>query len=465
MVFSSLTFIYIFLPVVLILYFMCKNIKQKNLLLLISSLIFYAWGEPIYIILMITSICTTYYFGLLIDKKENKKIYLILSIVILISLLLFFKYGNFLIANINYIFKLNIKNINLPLPIGISFYTFQAISYLADLYCNKIKVQKSWTNLALYISLFPQLIAGPIVRYETIEKEINVRTHSLEKFDLGIKRFIIGLSKKVILANSMGTIADVVLNNPSQYGSIIIWIGGIAYSLQIYFDFSGYSDMAIGLGKIFGFTFLENFNFPYIASSITDFWRRWHISLSSFFKDYVYIPLGGSRVSKLKNIRNILVVWVFTGIWHGASWNFIIWGLYFGIILLLEKFVLKDFIEKLPNMTKHIFTLILVIISWIIFYNTNINNLLICLKTMFIFKSSNIVKFFYDNAYLIFNFYIIIPAIIFSIPFNIKKLQFNNDILNYIYNIFIDGIYMILLLVSIAFISGNSFNPFIYFRF
>ena len=292
MVFSSLTFIYIFLPVVLILYFMCKNIKQKNLLLLISSLIFYAWGEPIYIILMIASICITYYFGLLIDKKENKKIYLILSIVILISLLLFFKYGNFLIDNINYIFKLNIKNINLPLPIGISFYTFQAISYLADLYCNKIKVQKSWTNLALYISLFPQLIAGPIVRYETIEKEINVRTHSLEKFDLGIKRFIIGLSKKVILANSMGAIADVVLNNPSQFGSIIIWIGGIAYSLQIYFDFSGYSDMAIGLGKIFGFTFLENFNFPYIASSITDFWRRWHISLSSFFKDYVYIPLG-----------------------------------------------------------------------------------------------------------------------------------------------------------------------------
>ena len=206
-----------------------------------------------------------------------------------------------------------------------------------------------------------------------------MRTHSLEKFDLGIKRFIIGLSKKVILANSMGAIADVVLNNPSQFGSIIIWIGGIAYSLQIYFDFSGYSDMAIGLGKIFGFTFLENFNFPYIASSITDFWRRWHISLSSFFKDYVYIPLGGSRVSKLKNIRNILVVWVLTGIWHGASWNFIIWGLYFGIILLLEKFVLKDFIEKLPNMTKHIFTLILVIISWIIFYNTNINNLLICL--------------------------------------------------------------------------------------
>lgn len=461
MVFSSLTFLLIFLPVLSIIYFLIKNNKAKNYILLLFSLIFYAWGEPIYIIIMLLSILVTYIAGIVINKSKNKKIALIISILLLLSSLLFFKYYNFLIDNINSIFNINIVKSKLSLPIGISFYTFQAISYLIDVYRNKTKVQNNIFYLALYISLFPQLIAGPIVRYETIENEIRERKHTLDNVVNGIKRFIIGLSKKVIIANNMALIVDTIFDSGSIPGTFIIYIAAICYTLQIYYDFSGYSDMAIGLGKMFGFSFLENFNYPYIAKSITDFWRRWHISLSSWFRDYVYIPLGGSRVKTIKIIRNILIVWLLTGLWHGASWNFIIWGLYYGILLLIEKFVLKNILEKIPNILKHLTTLFLVIIGWVIFRITDINTLLETLKYMFIFKGENLQQFILNNSNLIFNFYLIIPAIIFCIPF--KKIKFDKD--KFIPNLLINLFYIGLLLFNISILTSNTYNPFIYFRF
>ena len=461
MVFSSLTFLLIFLPVLSIIYFLVKNNKAKNYILLLFSLIFYAWGEPIYIIIMLLSILVTYIAGIVINKSKSKKIALFISILLLLSSLLFFKYYNFLIDNINSIFNINIVKSKLSLPIGISFYTFQAISYLIDVYRNKTKVQNNIFYLALYISLFPQLIAGPIVRYETIENEIRERKHTLDNVVNGIKRFIIGLSKKVIIANNMALIVDTIFDSGSIPGTFIIYIAAICYTLQIYYDFSGYSDMAIGLGKMFGFSFLENFNYPYIAKSITDFWRRWHISLSSWFRDYVYIPLGGSRVKTIKIIRNILIVWLLTGFWHGASWNFIIWGLYYGILLLIEKFVLKNILEKIPNILKHLTTLFLVIIGWVIFRITDINTLLETLKYMFIFKGENLQQFVLNNSNLIFNFYLIIPAIILCIPF--KKIKFDKD--KFIPNLLINLFYIGLLLFNISILTSNTYNPFIYFRF
>ena len=410
---------------------------------------------------MLLSILVTYIAGIVINKSKNKKIALFISILLLLSSLLFFKYYNFLIDNINSIFNINIVKSKLSLPIGISFYTFQAISYLIDVYRNKTKVQNNIFYLALYISLFPQLIAGPIVRYETIENEIRERKHTLDNVVNGIKRFIIGLSKKVIIANNMALIVDTIFDSGSIPGTFIIYIAAICYTLQIYYDFSGYSDMAIGLGKMFGFSFLENFNYPYIAKSITDFWRRWHISLSSWFRDYVYIPLGGSRVKTIKIIRNILIVWLLTGFWHGASWNFIIWGLYYGILLLIEKFVLKNILEKIPNILKHLTTLFLVIIGWVIFRITDINTLLETLKYMFIFRGENIQQFILNNSNLIFNFYLIIPAIIFCIPF--KKIKFNKD--KFIPNLLINLFYIGLLLFNISILTSNTYNPFIYFRF
>ena len=459
MLFSSLTFLLIFLPLCLLFYFIFPNIKYKNIILLLFSLVFYAWGEPVYILLMLLSILITYIFGLLIDKSKHKKTFFVLGIIFLLFNLLFFKYCNFIVDNINYLFDLNIKSLNLPLPIGISFYTFQALSYLIDLYRGKFKVQKNILNLALYISLFPQLIAGPIVRYEQVERQINYREQTLEKVVEGSHRFIIGLSKKVILANSMALICDTIYNQYYNYGTIILWVAAITFMFQIFFDFSGYSDMAIGLGKIFGFEFLENFYYPYVAKSITEFWRRWHISLSSWFKDYIYIPLGGSRCSKLKNIRNIFIVWLLTGLWHGANWNYIIWGIYFGILLLLEKFIFKDILEKTPNIIRHLVTIFFILISWTIFKIEDINSLLIILKDMFIYKSSNISLFIHTNSSLFFNFLFIIPCIYFS--YEHKKLDINNSIKYNIINI----CYFILFIINIIFIIGSNYNPFIYFRF
>lgn len=477
MIFSSLTFIFIFLPLVLILYFIAKD-KYKNMILLIFSLFFYAWGEPKYIVLMIISIIFNYLMGLLIDKyRNNKKIsmlYLVVNIFVNVLILLIFKYSIFFVNIINDIFNLKINSINvfgkdilkLTLPIGISFYTFQILSYIIDLYRNEVKVQKNVFTLGTYITLFPQLIAGPIVRYETIAKELKNRTHTFDKFITGLKIFIIGLGKKVILANNLAFIADQIIdsNIVNSYGTIIVWIAMIAYTLQIYYDFSGYSDMAIGLGKIFGFTFLENFNYPYISNSITDFWRRWHISLSSWFRDYIYIPLGGNRVSKIRWVVNIMIVWVLTGLWHGASWNFVLWGLYFGIILLLEKLFLHKVLKKLPNLLRWFYSIILIIVGWTIFRNEDISIVLNLIHRMFVFKSTDWLNFIRMNYNLIIYSIYLIFGIIFMFPFignYIKKADEKAGILHMLNNIFI----LIIFVISILFLIKSSYNPFIYFRF
>ena len=340
MLFTSISFLYYFLPIILFIYFIVPN-KMKNVVLFIFSLIFYLYGEPKYIILMLLEILIAYIGARLIEKYKSKDIFII-TLIIHISLLVFFKYTDFLILNINSIFKANVPLQNIALPIGISFYTFQIISYVIDVYRGKVKAQKSFLLLGTYVSLFPQLIAGPIVRYETIEEELKTRKHSFENFSYGVRRFIIGLSKKVLIANILGEICTI-----NEATILFYWIKAISYMLQLYFDFSAYSDMAIGLGRMFGFHFLENFNYPYISKTITDFWRRWHISLSSWFKDYIYIPLGGNRNGIIKQLRNIMIVWTLTGVWHGASWNFVVWGLLFGIVLIIEKLFLKKYLDKL----------------------------------------------------------------------------------------------------------------------
>ena len=369
MLFSSLTFLFGFLPILLLGYYVVPSRKFKNCILLVFSLLFYAWGEPKYILLMLVTILISYIMGLLINKYDSKpKVKKLLLTILILAGLIFFKYTNFILENITRVTKADITFMDIILPIGISFYSFQILSYVIDLYNKKVEVQRNIFSLALYVSLFPQLIAGPIVRYETVEDELKNRKENLPDILSGFKRFIVGLSKKIIIANNMGLIADsiFVLNN-SNIGTLIMWLGVLAYTLQIYFDFSGYSDMAIGLGKMFGFHFLENFNYPYIAKSITDFWRRWHISLSSWFRDYIYIPLGGNRVSKLKWIRNICVVWLLTGLWHGASWNFVLWGAYFAIILLIEKIFLLKFIEKSPKIIQWLYAIFLIMLGWVIF--------------------------------------------------------------------------------------------------
>ena len=468
MLFSSLTFLFGFLPVLIILYFICKNRNYRNIILLIFSLLFYAWGEPKYILLMILTILVVYVFGLLIDKCEikklykKKKIYLIMVLVLLIGSLIIFKYSNFVLENVNNLFVLEFRSLNILLPIGISFYTFQIMSYIIDLYNNKIRVQKNILSLALYVSLFPQLIAGPIVRYETIENEIGKRKESFNDVVCGTKRFIIGLSKKVIIANQMALIADMVFNKYTDaFGTSIIWIGILAYTFQIYFDFSGYSDMAIGLGRIFGFHFLENFNYPYISTSITEFWRRWHISLSSWFKDYVYIPLGGNKVSKIKKIRNIIVVWLLTGLWHGAAWNFIIWGLFYGLLLLLEKQIFKN--KKSHKFIGFIYTFIIVMIGWMIFRSNSLYELTLFLKEMFIYKKTDWLTVLSNNLYYLKSIIFIIPAAIFSTP--LLKIIHGKYCKNTFY-IVLENLFLIaLIVICIINLISSNYNPFIYFRF
>ena len=450
MVFSSIIFVFMFLPLFLICYFIPKKIKIKNIVLLIFSLFFYAWGEPYYIFLMLFMIIINYFLVIKMDQNKSKKLLVLLIIINLLSLFSF-KYLNFFINNINSIFNLKIGNVNLTLPIGISFYTFQILSYVIDVYKGKVKVQKSFIDLACYVSAFPQLIAGPIVRYSDIEKELEKRETRFDDFYDGIKRFIIGLSKKVLIANNVSFICDSIFGmGIKEIGFIGILIATIAYSLQIYFDFSGYSDMAIGLGRICGFHYNENFNLPYMAKSITDFWRRWHISLSSFFRDYVYIPLGGNRVSKIKFIRNVLVVWMLTGFWHGDSWNFILWGLYYGIILLIEKFLVKK-----EHKWYRIITLIIVLIGWLIFRQTNFNDLLMSIKALF-------GGYGFGNMNMLFNSGIFslryILAFIFGIIFSFNIIKIHNEKVR-------DILLLVLFILSIVFLVVSSYNPFIYFRF
>lgn len=463
MVFSSITFLFYFLPIVLIIYYLIPN-KYKNIVLLISSFIFYFYGEPKNIYIMILSILATYIFGILIDKyKKTKysKIFLILSIFINIGLLIYFKYADFIIKNINLWLSNKIDLIHVILPIGISFYTFQLISYIVDVYRGEAKVQKNIIKLATYISLFPQLIAGPIVRYTTIENQLENREYNMKNFSIGVRRFIIGLGKKVMIANVMGNLINIFLVSDEK-SVLFYWLYAIALMIQIYFDFSGYSDMAIGLGKMLGFDFPENFNYPYIATSITDFWRRWHISLSSWFRDYIYIPLGGNRVSKLKWIRNIIIVWILTGLWHGAEWNFVIWGLYFGVLLIIEKVFLLKWLQKIPKVISRIYTLFIVMISFIIFNGEGISTILENIGGLFKFVSIPLItneSMYYLKSYII----VIILGIIGATP--ICKNILTNEKLKKIVNI-LEPIYLLLIfIICTSYIVDGSFNPFLYFRF
>ncbi len=466
MLFSSIPFLYYFLPVVLVLYFIAPR-RLKNPVLLLSSLVFYGWGEPKYVFLMIATVSLGYVFGILIEKFRKSplsKVFLILSVATSLAGLLYFKYADFFIGNFNAVTGLSLPFLRLALPIGISFYTFQILSYTVDVYRGDAAAQKNPINLATYIALFPQLIAGPIVRYSDVEKQLTKRTHSFDKAWEGIGRFIIGLSKKILIANTLGELGESFFAS-GDLSVLYYWLFAISYMLQIYFDFSGYSDMAIGLGKLFGFDFMENFNYPFIAKSITEFWRRWHISLGSWFRDYVYIPLGGNRVKRPRMLLNIFAVWLLTGFWHGAEWNFIIWGLYFGILLTLEKFFFGKFLKKLGRFS-HIYLLFLVAVSFMIFAAGN-------LKDAFgyvggLFGAGGIPAVSAEAIYELKNYgVVILIAALGATP--IPKMITKKVTAKWGKTVFVNILEIVfllaLLIVSTAYLADGSFNPFLYFRF
>ena len=463
MVFSSISFLYYFLPLCILCYFLIPA-KFRNKVLLIFSLFFYFYGESKYIIVLIFSCFLNFYAGnLIIEYPKKKKILLITNLVINFGLLFYFKYFNFFITNINNLLNTDFPLLHIIMPIGISFFTFQATSYVIDIYKGEIKPAKNVFDFATYLTLFPQLIAGPIVRYETVAEEMENRKTTIPLVASGLKRFIIGLGKKVLIANLLGAFAT-SLDTLSSPTILSFWLKALAYTFQIYYDFSGYSDMAIGLGLVFGFHFLENFNYPLTAKSITDFWRRWHISLSTWFRDYLYIPLGGNRLGKKKQIRNILIVWLTTGLWHGASWNFVLWGLYFAILLLLEKFVWQKFLDK-HKIFAHISTFILIIFSFIIFSTESITGIGLFFQNLFNFTLpfTNVETNFYLSNYLI----ILILAFIGMGPW-INNLY--NKIANFktgkkVLIIAEPMILMILLFIITGYIINDSYNPFLYFRF
>lgn len=466
-------FILIFLPALIFFYYISLK-KIRNFVLLMFSLFFYAYGEPKYLLIMLLSIGINYSMGYLVDRYRGTqlkaKLIVFLAVALNLAILGYYKYIDFAIENFNRLLNISLPLMNVILPIGISFFTFQGLSYVIDVYRGIGKVQKNPLNVALYISLFPQLIAGPIVRYETVADQIDNRKETLEGFTYGIERFILGLSKKVLVANTVGLIADEIFKlQAADLSTSLAWIGIIAYTFQIYFDFSGYSDMAIGLGRMFGFKFLENFNYPYISKSITDFWRRWHISLSTWFRDYLYIPIGGNRVSQHRYIFNILLVWFLTGLWHGAAWNFILWGLYYGLILIMEKFFLGKIIEKLPRAFQHIYTMILVVFGWLLFRADSMAQIKLYLQAMF---GLNEVAFINSQAihYLIEYKYVFFIAILTSMPIFpklVKKLEGISRnwlrilMINYVKVFFLMGLF----LLSVMYLINSTFNPFIYFRF
>ncbi len=460
MVFSSAIFIFGFLPILFLFYFLCPK-KLKNYVLLFFSLLFYAFGGLKYLLIMALVVFADYIGSLLISKyKRHKNCFLILTISINILVLIFYKYTNFFLTNINNLFNIDIPILDIIMPIGISFYTFQAMSYVIDVYKGEVKVQNNYFLLLLYVSLFPQLIAGPIVRYQTIEKEITKRKVSYDDISYGLERFILGLAKKLIIANQMGKLADIAFSG--NFSCTVSWLGAIAYMFQIYFDFSAYSDMAIGLGRIFGFHFLENFNFPYMAKSITDFWRRWHISLSTWFRDYIYIPLGGNRKGIKRQIINMSVVWLLTGFWHGASWNFIMWGLYYLIFLILEKFVLKNILKKTPDFLKHIYALLIILIGWVLFRVENMSQFFDIIKTMFSFdlNSTSLMeaRIYLETYYVYFILAILFSTNVYYVICDKFKNKKVFEVIKYVFLI-------VLFVISIMFLAQSSYNPFIYFRF
>ena len=463
MLFSSIPFLYYFLPIVLIVYFLAPK-PFKNPVLLIASLVFYGWGEPKYVFLMVATVLLGYVFGLLIEKYRGKplaKLFLVLSVLSSAFGLIYFKYADFFIENFNKVFGLSIPLLKLVLPIGISFYTFQILSYSVDVYRGEVKAQRNPLTLATYVALFPQLIAGPIVRYTDVEKQLIKRSHSFEMATEGIRRFIIGFSKKILIANTLGELGEAFLSS-TELSVLYYWLVAMAYMLQIYFDFSGYSDMAIGLGKIIGFDFMENFNYPFISKSITEFWRRWHISLGSWCRDYVYIPMGGNRVSKPRMLFNIFTVWFLTGFWHGAEWNFIVWGLYFGILLTLEKFFYLKHLEK-HKALGHIYVLFLVAVSFMIFNAGNLNLAFEYVKGMFGGNKLPLVSAEFIYQLKNYEFVLLIGAIgATPLP---KKLAEKFLPKNSTGDILETAFLIVLLVISTAFLADGSFNPFLYFRF
>ncbi len=464
MVFSSLTFLIWFLPCVLLIYFIVPK-KAKNAILFAFSLLFYAWGEPIYVGLMIFSTVLDYSCGRAVDKYRGTpkaKIGLLVSVIVNLSLLCLFKYTDFFIGTINGIFGSSIPLLNLPLLIGISFYTFQTMSYTIDVYRGDAKVQKNIISFGAYVSLFPQLIAGPIVRYQTIADQIDERTHSFDKFGEGIKRFVCGLGKKVLLANNIGLLWSSI----SKSGDLTVlssWLGIIAFGFQIYFDFSGYSDMAIGLGKMFGFDFLENFDHPYCSRSVTEFWRRWHISMGTWFRDYVYIPLGGNRHGLALQLRNIAIVWLLTGFWHGASWNYVLWGVFYGILLIFEKFFLLDKLKRVPAFVGHIYTLLCVAVGWVLFAFEDISQCMTFFKAMFGGAA-------FCNSAILYQLLSYLPLLalcaVAATPIGTKLYHKLNEKCGarLMATADVTGIVVIIGL-AVAFLISGSYNPFLYFRF
>ena len=464
MVFSSLVFLFAYLPITLLIYYLVPR-QGRNIFLFIINLIFYGWGEPKLVLLMVFNIFFNYMGGWLVDKyrqdAKKKKLFLILTCILDIGILAVFKYTGMITDTLNLLPFLNIPSLEISLPIGISFYTFQTMSYVIDVYRDDAPVSKSFINFGTYVALFPQLIAGPIVRYKDVAYQLTHRRETLEQFTTGVKLFMVGLGKKVLIANQMGNLTASVFATTDENGVLGTWVGIIAYTFQIYFDFSGYSDMACGLGNMLGFEFLKNFNYPYISKSITDFWRRWHISLSTWFKEYVYIPLGGNRKGKKRQIINLLIVWGLTGLWHGASWNFLLWGLYFGILLILEKFVLKKFLDKLPSAIQHIYTLFIVAIGWGIFYFTDIKELGAFFTDLFNFGNGLIGS---QALTLLLSYLpILLAAAIASTPLASNLYNRLKDTkLIWIAEVLFC---MIILAVSTASLVNQSYNPFLYFRF
>ncbi len=475
MVFSSIPFLFRFLPVAFLLYFILPR-KLRNLVLFVSSLIFYSWGEPIYVSIMLFSTMVDYTHGRMVHTYLNKnmrgkaKAAVASSMVINLALLCFFKYSNFFITNINDVFQTAIPLLKISMPIGISFYTFQTMSYTIDVYRGDAKVQKNIISFGTYVALFPQLIAGPIVQFKTIAKQLDERKEDVNQFAEGVIRLLIGLGKKILLANNIGMLWDSIkVMDPNGLPAVTAWIGVLAFAFQIYFDFSGYSDMAIGLGKMLGFHFLENFNYPYLSKNITEFWRRWHISLGTWFRDYVYIPLGGNRCSAGKQIRNIAIVWLLTGFWHGAEWNFILWGAYFGVLLIIEKKFLLKFLDRMPGFLQHSYAIVIVLISWVIF-ELNINQILPYLKAMFAAGGGiyNEQTLYILSSYL--PMLVILTIAVTDWPKRIvTKLQHvvcqRKNIIAFGYvllelSLLIGGI-----MIGLAYLVNSSYNPFLYFRF
>ena len=470
MVFSTLVFLFLYLPIVLLLYYLLP-FRYRNLLLFLASLFFYGWGEPVYILLMLLTITVNYASGLLVDKyRDNDRLarhIVAASTVVSLGFLLYFKYADLLIGSCNSILGTSFPLLRLALPVGISFYTFQTMTYPIDMYRGDATVQRSYVSFGAYVALFPQLIAGPIVCYKDIDAQLNVREHSVGKFSAGAERFVTGLAKKVLLANGIGSLWDsYAAMSPSSLSAGGAWLGAVAFSLQIYFDFSGYSDMAIGMGKMLGFEFLENFNYPYISASVTEFWRRWHISLGSFFRDYVYIPLGGNRRGLKRTVFNTLVVWTLTGFWHGANWTFLLWGFYYGALLTIDLLGGKKIIARLPKAVNWLMTMVLVIVSWVIFYYGSLSQAFEHIGAMFGIGSCGLI----DAASLtIIRTYSIFPLIAFiaSLPvarwaqrmlqrFGLRERGMERARVAWL---------SVCLVLSVLFLVGQTYNPFIYFQF